>query len=59
MRDDRPHSDDTVSNASEDLGLNRSDVAPIGPVQSEDKQEVGMDTSENIVVMPCNSKKDF
>ena len=59
MRDDRPHSDDTVSNASDELGLNRLNVAPIGPVQSEDKQEVGMDTAENLVVKPCNYKNDF
>ena len=59
VRDDRPHSDDTVSNASDELGLNRLNVAPIGPVQSEDKQEVGMDTAENLVVKPCNYKNDF
>ena len=59
MRNDRPHSDDTVSNASDELGLNRLNVAPIGPVQSEDKQEVGMDTAENLVVKPCNYKNDF
>ena len=59
VRDERPHSDDTVSNTGDELGLNRSDVAPIGPVQSEDKQEDGMDTAENLVVKPCNYKKDF
>ena len=64
MRDERLttvvfHSDDRVSNAGDELGLNRSDVAPIGPNRSEDRHEDGMDTSENLVVKPCNYKKDF
>ena len=64
MRDERLttvvfHSDDRVSNAGDELGLNRSDVAPVGPNRSEDRHEDGMDTSENLVVKPCNYKKDF